>query len=152
MALLPLLAIVLSLCSGFMFALQAPINARLGNLMGGPLTGAFLSFTTGMFTLALLLVALRKPLLLQNLGQTSPWMWLGGVLGAYLVFTSTYAVPRLGAAGMIALVMAGQVVASLLIDHYGFLLPEAVPITPVRIIGAFMLLGGVILTFLPKFG
>lgn len=148
----PLLAIILSFGGGLLFALQPPINARLGQVMGGPLSGAFLSFLTGTILLGVLMLIVRKPVLFTNTAQTTPWMWLGGALGAFLVFTSTYAVPRLGTAGMIALIIAGQILASLVIDHFGILLPQAVPVTPLRLLGAAMLLGGVMLIFLPKFG
>jgi len=141
---------LLSLFAGAMIVLQAPINARLGSVMGGPLVAAFLSFLTGTLALGLCLLVLRKSVAISQITHTSPWMWVGGVLGAILVFTTIFAVPRLGATAMFALVIGGQVLFSLILDHYGFLLPQATAISPLRLLGAGLLVSGIALIVAPK--
>lgn len=148
----PLLpAIAMSFAGGALFALQAPINMRLGQMMGGPLAGAFLSFFTGTILLSIMLAAQRKPVLISQIGQTSPWMWLGGALGAFMVFASVYAVGRLGSAAMLALIIGGQILASLLIDHYGLMVAQAVPLSPLRVAGAAVMVVGILMILYPKF-
>ena len=144
-------SILMSVTGGVLFALQSPINARLGNAMGGPLVGAFLSFLTGTIVLSVILLMQRKPILLSHITQTPWWMWIGGTLGAFMVFAAAYSVERLGSAAMLALIIAGQIITSLVIDHYGILVHNPVPVSPIRIAGAAMLLGGVILILYPKF-
>lgn len=144
-------SIVMSVMGGILFALQSPINARLGNAMGGPLTGAFLSFLTGTVVLSAVLLLQRKPILVSNITQTPWWMWIGGTLGAFMVFAAAYSVERLGSAAMLALIIAGQIIASLVIDHYGILVHNPVPVSPIRIAGAVLLLAGVVLILYPKF-
>lgn len=144
-------SIVMSVMGGILFALQSPINARLGNAMGGPLTGAFLSFLTGTVVLSAVLLLQRKPILVSNITQTPWWMWMGGTLGAFMVFAAAYSVERLGSAAMLALIIAGQIIASLVIDHYGILVHNPVPVSPIRIAGAVLLLAGVVLILYPKF-
>lgn len=148
----PLLpAVLMSFAGGTLFALQAPINMRLGQMMGGPLIGAFLSFLTGTIVLSVVLALQRKPVLLSQIPHTSAWMWIGGTLGAFMVFASIYSVGRLGSAAMLALVIGGQVLASLIIDHYGLLVPHAVPLSPLRVAGALVMVAGVLMILYPKF-
>ena len=147
---IPLLPAIISAAAGAMLVIQAPINAKLGTVMGGPLVGAFLSFFTGTIVLGIMLMVMRKSILVANITQTQIWMWIGGTLGAALVFTTVYAVPKLGTASMIALIISGQILFSLITDHFGFLLPNAIPVTPARILGALLLLAGVGLIIFPK--
>lgn len=145
-----LIAISISFIAGVMIVMQAPINARLGEMMGGPLVAAFLSFLIGGIALAITLIVMRKPILIENISQTSPWLWIGGLLGAFLVFSSIYAVPKIGALAMISLVVGGQILATLIVDHYGFLLPKPFPITPMRVMGALCLIAGIAMILWPK--
>lgn len=148
-ALLP--SIIMTFLAGLLLAFQSPINARLGDFMGGPLAASLLSFLTGTVALGALMLVARKPVAWANIPQTSAWMWIGGLLGAFLVFTAAYAVPRLGAAALIALMIAGQVLASIAIDHFGVMVPQT-PVSPIRIGGAVLLLIGVMMILYPKFG
>jgi transporter family-2 protein len=141
----------MSFAGGVLFALQAPINMRLGNIMGGPVIGAFLSFLTGTIVLSVILAVQRKPVLLSQISSTSPWMWIGGTLGAFMVFASIYSVSRLGSAGMLVLVIGGQILASLIIDHYGILVPNAVAASPLRLAGAAVMVTGILMILYPKF-
>ena len=73
------------------------------------------------------------------------WAWLGGVLGAFYVVSTIIAGPRLGAAALLALVVLGQLATSLLVDHFGWLGFPQHPLTPLRLFGALLLFGGVLL-------
>jgi transporter family-2 protein len=135
----------LSFLGGALIMLQSPINAKLGLAAGGPLWAAFLSFLTGTIALGLAALLTRQPLLAATLAQTPPWMWVGGLLGAFFVTTTIFAVPQLGAGLMIVLIIAGQMLAALLLDHTGFLLPAAHPLNAGRLLGALFILAGVVL-------
>ena len=136
------LGIVVAVVIGTLLPLQALINARLGAQTQGPLYASFVSFLVGTCLLGALLLVTRTPLSPgPSLAALPPWIWLGGAIGALFVFAATLLVPRLVAASMICLVVLGQVVASLLLDHFGVLGAQR-PADPVRIFGALLVIGG----------
>jgi transporter family-2 protein len=73
------------------------------------------------------------------------WSYTGGLIVAFYVFTITFLAPRLGIGNAIALVVTGQVMAALLIDHYGLLRSLTFPLTPARVLGAILMASGVFL-------
>ena len=87
----------------------------------------------------------RRCQLRAQLAAVPAWAWLGGVLGAFYVASSVIVGPRLGAATLLALVVLGQLGTSLLVDHFGWLGFPHHPLTVVRVLGAALLFGGVLL-------
>lgn len=140
-----LIAMLAALFAGAMIAFQSPINAKLGNFMGGPLVATFCSFAVGTFILAVMVIAGGHFPKADQLSVTAPWMWLGGVLGAIFVYISISVVPVLGAALMISLFVTGQLVGALIIDKTGFLLPNQIDIGWERIVAVALMLVGVYL-------
>lgn len=143
--LLKIFPILTALFAGSLISLQSPVNARLGQTMGGPLVASFCSFAVGTIALALMLVITGQVGRLADFEQTAPWMWIGGLLGAIFVTIAAWAVPTLGAALMISLFVAGQMIAALIIDKTGFLLPAQVDIGWERILGLALIIAGVVL-------
>jgi transporter family-2 protein len=139
-------ALSLAIAAGAVLPLQAGINAALARYVGGPSPAAFVSFAVG--TVVLLVVSLAAVRGLPNLGRAAEgpwWIWVGGLLGAFYVFGSIVTAPRLGAVTLIAAVFAGQAVASLVIDHFGWVgFPEQA-ITPGRLAGIALLAVGLAL-------
>ncbi len=138
--------VLFALAAGAMLPFQVGINAELASWIGGPVRAAFLSFLVG--TLALLVLALavaRGWPSGERLAQAPWWVWAGGLLGAFYVFGSIVTGPRLGAVTFVALIVAGQAVASLLVDHFGWVGFEEHPVTPGRLVGVALLAAGVIL-------
>ena len=80
-----------------------------------------------------------------RIGGESPWTWTGGVIGAGVVLTALMATPRLGAATTVMLFIGGQLAASLLLDHHGWLGVPVHPIAWPRILGVLCLIAGVVL-------
>lgn len=140
-----ILFVAFAMVGGAVLPLQALINARLGGSMNGPIWAATISFAVGTVGLLGYLLAQRAPFPSLSQAATVPaWAWLGGLLGAFYVTAATMTVPKLGAAALISLVILGQMTASLLLDHFG-VLSAGQPVTPVRAIGALMLVGGAML-------
>ena len=137
-ALVPWLAI--ALLAGAVLPLQATINARLGHALGGPLWGAFVSFVVGTVALGLVLAARRSA---PAAGAVPPWAWFGGLLGAFYVAAVTAAVPRLGGAVLVGLVVAGQIAAALAVDASG-LLPVQRGVGWQGLAGALLIVAGVV--------
>ena len=144
-----LLSIVVAVLVGMLLPLQALLNARVGALTEGALFASFLSFAVGTLALALVLLVTRTPLpSMRTLTTLPPWLWCGGLIGAVFVFCGTLLVPRLGAAGMICLIVAGQLVGSLLLDHFG-VLAQPRPADAVRVGGALLVAVGALLVVRP---
>jgi transporter family-2 protein len=76
--------------------------------------------------------------------QTEWWNWIGGPLGALIVLAGAALVSELGAALFIALVVGGQLLCSLLLDHFALMGLSEQPITPGRVLGALLVVAGVL--------
>jgi transporter family-2 protein len=140
-----LVPIFLVLTAGGMLALQAPTNAMLARAGGSPVLAALISFAVG--TIALLvawLVSGNRPGSAPFAGL--PWYaWLGGLYGACFVAVAAYAAPKIGLASLITIGIAGQIAMALLLDHIGALGLPRDPISLGRILGALLVVAGVIL-------
>lgn len=127
-------------------ALQPPVNARLAGQCTHPLQASVISFGTGCLALiiigCLLKVGIPNP---SQLGQLPIWAWTGGLIGCYMVTVSLLVAPELGATRWIALVLAGQIVISLYLDHFGLLGFDKQPVNWIRILGIGLVVAGVIL-------
>ncbi|HZK48526.1 MAG TPA: DMT family transporter [Thermoleophilia bacterium] len=125
---------------GMTAAIQPPINAALAKRTGG-LESATISFAVGTAVLLLLTVVLGNGSLWAARGAPA-WQWTGGLVGALFVWATIVMVPRLGAAGLIAGVVAGQLVGGVVIDRFGlFGLPQT-SISSTRVAGLVLLLVG----------
>ncbi|WP_163577246.1 DMT family transporter [Halomonas faecis] len=137
---------IIVLAAGAMLPMQAGINAGLARGWGHPLWAAAISFGVG--TLALLGAAVTARLAVPNwqqLADIPAWSWSGGVLGAFYVTVMVIFAPKLGAATLLALVVAGQMLASTLLDHFGALGFPQHSISLPRLLGVVLLFLGVLL-------
>ncbi|VVM74702.1 hypothetical protein PS631_02001 [Pseudomonas fluorescens] len=141
-----LLPMLIALLAGAAVPFQAGSNAVLGRLLGHPLWAAGVSLLVSLMLLIPALLVLRAPLpQLQNLTQAPWWAWLGGLAGVLYITAALILTPRLGAAGFIVCVIAGQVLSSLLIDQWGLMgLPEK-PVNSLRLAGVGMIVLGMLL-------
>jgi transporter family-2 protein len=138
------LAIILTAGAGGLIALQAPINAGLGRATGG-LPAAFVSFLIGTIALGAIVVLSGKA---GGLASTFDVRWyylIGGLLGAVYVTNALIAVDVIGAGGVAALTVTGQLVASLAIDRLGLFGLDQVSLSPERVIGVVLLFVGTVL-------
>ncbi len=140
--LLSMIAVVLA---GGATALQAPTNARMMTAVGSPVNAAFVSFAVGTAALGILAVILQtKPDMAAARGL--PWYaWVGGLYGAIFVVAAAWGVPRLGVALTITLMVAGQLLIGLILDHFGAFGTTAHPISLGRIAGVALVVAGVLM-------
>ncbi|MDX2265170.1 MAG: DMT family transporter [Hyphomicrobiales bacterium] len=143
------LYIALSAVAGALLPLQALINARIGGALNGAMMGALVNFVVGTVALSVVLILIRFPHPSATQIASAPWWaWLGGLMGAFFVLTGTLAVQTLGAAGFSAVVIAGQLMSAVLLDHFGFLGPTQ-SLSLSRAVGVVCLLLGVFLILKP---
>lgn len=137
-------AVVLALGAGGVMALQPAVNGRLSSQCAHPLQASIISFGTGFIALLLLGCSLRIGLPSLNKLQLLPaWAWTGGLLGTYMVTVSLLVAPRLGATRWLALVLAGQITLSLLLDHFGLIGYDKQSLSSARLAGVLCLVAGV---------
>jgi bacterial/archaeal transporter family-2 protein len=139
------LAVLLGVGAGCLVGLQAPINSRLGRSVGTAQAATF-SFLVG--TVALVLIASFWNGGLGNIGHVgrAPWWALvGGLLGAVYVTVALVAVRTLGASGLTAVVITGQLLISVAIDRLGLVGVAKQQIGAGRIVGLVLLVAGVVL-------
>lgn len=141
-----LLYILLALAAGICIPTQAGINAQLSHWTRSPTLAAGISFAVGTLCLVLYSLAARIPLApLASLSSAPWWVWSGGALGAFFVASTIFLVTKIGATTMLALLLAGQMITSLLLDHYGVFGFPLHAVSLPRIFGVLMVAGGVIL-------
>ncbi|HST68747.1 MAG TPA: DMT family transporter [Solirubrobacterales bacterium] len=138
------LAVLITAAAGGLIALQAPINAGLGKATGS-LPAALVSFSIGTAALAAIVVLSGKAGGLSGSFDVSWYYLLGGLLGAVYVFNALIAVSVIGAGGVAAATIFGQLTASVVIDRLGLFGLDEVALTPERILGVVLLLAGTIL-------
>jgi transporter family-2 protein len=140
-----LLAVVLAAAAGGLVGMQAPVNSRLGKSVGS-LEAATFSFLVGTVALVLILFLARGGIGgLGQLGRVPWWGLVGGLLGAVYVSVALVAVRTLGASGLTAAVIAGQLVISLAVDRLGLLGVAKQNIGAGRVAGIVLLVAGVAL-------
>jgi transporter family-2 protein len=132
--------------AGASLAFQQVLNANLRVAIGSPWWAGFGSYLGGMLVMLAVASLAPGPRLSLAAVSRTPWpVWTGGIFGAIYITVAILAVPRLGAATVLALVVVGQMVGSLTFDQFGLLgLPQQ-PITLARLAGAGLLIAGVIL-------
>lgn len=143
--------ISLAFLAGALTPLQFGINASLSKLLGCHVSAATISFSVGALALIIYLVASNfvfsngTALSVASLRAIPLWTLVGGLLGAIYVATTIACVPQLGSTLLIVLVVAGQMIISLLFDHFGVLGLPPHPINLWRILGVLILLAGVVI-------
>jgi bacterial/archaeal transporter family-2 protein len=139
-------AVILTATAGLAGSVQAVVMGRLGDRIGSLEALFFATVLSVVLAGALVLVA-RRSLAGVGEGFGAPvWMWAGGVLGVFIVFTITYATPKLGATATIGLLIAGQLVMGALIDRLGLFGVEQIGLSWPRILGILLLATGAALS------
>lgn len=138
-----ILPILVALLGGAALPLQSLINARLGQaLHGASWAAAASAIVSAVALVALSPIVTGPPSIVATLKSAPAWMWLGGILGALYLFAAVYGVRHLGAAGLVATVVLGQLVGALILDSVG-ILHDPVSLTWPRVLGCMLAFVGV---------
>jgi transporter family-2 protein len=134
---------LLVVAAGCSVAFQQLLNANLGKALQSAWWAAFVSYCGGTIALLILLVAVREPLFsFASATRVPPVAWAGGIFGAIFIATSILMIPRFGVATVATLIVLGQLLSSLVFDHFGLLGTPEHQMTSVRLIGAACLIAG----------
>jgi transporter family-2 protein len=120
---LPVLYALIAILAGALVAIQPGINGLLARRLEHPIQASLVSFTCGLAVLTVACLGLGQRLPRPSMLDAAPvWLWVGGgTVGAFFVTTALIVAPRIGAAYWVALIVAGQMLASLLLDEFGWL-------------------------------
>ena len=135
----------LAAAAGVSIVVQQVLNANLRAAIGSAAWSGFASYLVGLVCMALLAIAMGDPIPTGVVARIPWWSWSGGMFGAVFIAFAILLVPKLGAATFIALLVAGQMLASVTLDHFGWLGLAQREIDLPRMIGVLLLIGGVVL-------
>ncbi|EKS27498.1 DMT family transporter [Afipia felis] len=137
---------LLAALAGAAVVTQQIFNANLRGVLNSAPWAGLVSYAVGTLCMIAFILATRDSVPSLSMVRGAPWyLWIGGALGAVFIALAIFLVPRLGAAAFIALLVAGQMLASMAFDHFGAFGLEKQAASPVRLFGAALLIAGVVL-------
>jgi bacterial/archaeal transporter family-2 protein len=137
---------LLAMLAGASVVLQQVLNANLRTALNSAAWSGFVSYAIGLLCMALLAAALQDPVpSASTAARIAWWQWSGGFFGAVFIALAIVVLPQLGAATFVALLVAGQMLASLAFDHFGILGLTERPIDLPKLAGIALLIAGVVL-------
>jgi bacterial/archaeal transporter family-2 protein len=140
-----LLFVLIAFVAGATSSFQVVVNAQLRSYLVHPMQATLVSFLVGTFVSGVYCLMLRNPLpALSDVSRTPWWVWIGGLLGTLFVWSSIVVSPRIGVAALLCAVVAGQMLASLMIDHFGWCHATQFPVSAQRLIGAALVVTGAV--------
>jgi transporter family-2 protein len=139
-------AMALTALTGSMLAVQVGLNATMNRHLGSPMAAAFVNFAVGtVFLFAVVALGRGSIAGLAQAAAAPWWAWGAGILGGLYIAASAVFGPMVGGATFLALLVAGQVVAALMLDHYGLLGFPVRPLDAWRVGGALLVIAGMCL-------
>jgi bacterial/archaeal transporter family-2 protein len=141
-----LISVLFAVVAGVSGVTQQVLNANLKTALDSAAWSGFISYLVGLICMALLVAVVREPIpSLSVAGRVPFWAWYGGVFGSIFIICGIVLIPRLGAGTFIAIAIAAQLLTSLAFDHFGVLGLEQRSADATRLLGAALLIAGVVL-------
>jgi transporter family-2 protein len=134
---------LLPLFAGIAMSIQSGINGQLRGALQHPILAALISFLTGTLALIIILVFSKQALpTLQQYSDISFYKYTGGLLGAFIVTVTLISISKVGAGNMFVLIVAGQLITAVIMDHMGVLGLKENPLTVQKLIGISLVVAG----------
>ncbi|MBI6550799.1 DMT family transporter [Xenorhabdus lircayensis] len=136
-----------AILAGAVVPLQASANAALGRGLGHPLWGTLVSLLVSLLAVIPILLTMRVPTPQIAQAVNLPiWSWFGGIAGVIYITAALILVPKLGSTNFIICVIAGQIIISILIDHFGLMGLPIKEINLGKILGVILIFSGILIT------
>ncbi|RAV99235.1 DMT family transporter [Pseudochryseolinea flava] len=135
----------LALISGMVLPIQASLNAKVGKVLESGVAASLLSFVVGGLSLVMYIVFSSETINTQAFKSIPALGWIAGLLGAFYVTIVIFTIPRIGPALTFSLIVAGQMIVALILEHFNLLVAQQHSINLPRILGMLLIIGGVIL-------
>lgn len=141
---------LLSMLLGIVMAVHLGMNAKVGAAIANPRVGNALFWCIG--AVAAIIVGLTgwQQGALSPIKQVNPLLLTAGALGACLVFAIAWLIPQIGAGSMMITLLVGQIVGGLLMSHFGWLGSPVDPVTPLKLLGVALMVGGAALATMTR--
>jgi len=136
------IAVCLTVLAGLAGAVQVAVMGRFGARIGIVEALTFATAVQLLLAVVVLLVVRLGPGGIGGGFRSPPWMWVGGLMGLFLVFAITFAQPRIGAAATIGTLVAGQFVMGAVIDRFGLFGTDQIGLSWTRLVGIGLLAAG----------
>lgn len=137
--------VMMALVAGAFLPIQAGLNAKLGKALASPVYASLFSFVVGAIGLLLYILLTRQTLSWAGVKEAPAHLWIGGLLGAFYVTVIILAFPQLGPGLTFGLVIAGQMVTSIILEHFNVLVAQQNNISLMKIVGVILVIIGVII-------
>ena len=129
--------VILAATAGISLVVQQALNANLRAALNSAAWSGFMSYFIGVICMVMLALVLQDPIPSVATAARIPlYAWSGGLFGAIFVALAIFLVPQLGAAAFFALLIAGQMLGSIVFDHFGLLGVPVHPVSAIRVVGA----------------
>jgi transporter family-2 protein len=140
------LSFVIAFVAGAFITIQAGTNSQLKKSLGVPMPAMIVNYLLGVTSIVLYMLVKREPLpAMAKAGEAPWWSWTGGLFGAAYGVTAVLLASQMGASTLTALVVTGQLVCSVIVDHFGWVGFEVHPASTWRIIGCMLMVAGLVL-------
>lgn len=137
--------IVLAFLSGAFLPIQAGMNAKLGKAAANPVYASMFSFVVGIVGIIVYIFLTRQTVSWSGVKEAPFYAWIGGLLGAFYVTVIILAFPKLGPGLTFGLVVAGQMIVSVFLEHKNILVAQQNPISYMKILGIILVIAGVVI-------
>lgn len=139
------LFLFLAFLTGIANMVQSGVNSQLRIAIQSPMLASIISFVTGLMGLMVCYLIFNKEPIpsLDTFRGIAWWKWIGGILGAFYVLTVIFTVKEIGSANLLCLLIAGQLLAGIVVDHFGWVGFDIHPINLWRVLGIALIMGGV---------
>jgi len=129
---------------GILAGAYLPMNGRFGEQLGSPLLATAVFFLVGAAAAVTAWLLIGEGGTWTRLSHGSAPFFLLGMVSFGIIFCATFFIPRMGAGAYFVCLVSGQVLAGMVLSHFGIFAPERLPITPLKAVGAIAVIAGVI--------
>lgn len=134
----------LALITGALIPIQASTNAAFSKSIGNPLTTGVMVFVVGFLAMVIVSIAMKVPIPTTQQLSSAPWYgYAGGIIVASYVVMITVLVPRIGVGTAIALIVTGQILCAVIIDHFGLFSVQVRTVNVSRVAGILLMIAGI---------
>jgi transporter family-2 protein len=137
--------VIIALISGAFLPIQAGLNTRLGKAIESPVHASLISFIVGTLAVLLYSILTKQHVAWAGLRTAPAYVWAGGLLGAFYVTSIILAFPRIGPAMTFGLIVAGQMIMSVSLDHFDILVAQPHPVNVWKLLGIVLIVTGVVI-------
>lgn len=137
--------ISLAFLSGALIPIQSGLNAKLGKAIESPVYATMLSFVIGTMGLISYILITKQSMSWAGVREVPAHVWIGGLLAAFYVTVIILAFPKLGPGLTFGLVVAGQMIISILLEHFNIMVAQQNSISFMKVVGVLLVIAGVVI-------